>query len=813
MLVFLLADGLLFSILIISHYNGYYICIYTVERMSPFMIYAVFAPLLFAIVIPFLSRMKHKIHTGWLILPVPLLVFIYFVSFVGSGFESQVSSYSWIPSLDISLSFHLDGLSLLFALLISGIGSLVVLYSIYYLDREERLGHFYTYLYIFMTAMLGVVLSDNVFALYAFWEFTSLSSFLLIGYWHFKERSRYGAIKSLLITVSGGFSLLAGLISLTVVTGTTSIREMVGQADVILESSFFPLILIFLLLGAFTKSAQFPFHIWLPDAMEAPTPVSAYLHSATMVKAGIYLMARFSAIFGGEPSFFMLLSLFGIITLVCGSYMAVRQTDLKAILAYSTISQLGMIMAMLGFGTDIAIFAAVFHILNHATFKGSLFMIAGIVDHETGTRDIRKLGGLMTFMPMSATLALFGTFSMAGVPMPFLNGFYSKEMFFDASLQLSGYAGTFVEVLAAVLPYLAVIGSIFTFVYSMYLFFGTFRGKYKEEQLPVKPHEAPFIMLLSPIILVVGVIVIGLFPSLFNNGLLTHAADAVFGAEVTKEISFWHGFIPPLYMSLAVVALGTVLYLTKTSWEKVYTIIPGNFSFNRIYDWGVNQLEAASNRITFTYMNGSLRLYMILLLASVTTITGTVLFISDGINFEVSDVAPVTVHEVLIAIVMAIAAVATIFVTNRIAAILVVGVVGYGLAILFVLYSAPDLALTQLIVETVTVALFLLCFYHLPNLTKRTESIAHRGMNALISVGFGALMLVISISAYNSQFFSTISDYFTENAYKLGGGDNIVNVILVDFRGMDTLFEVSVLFGAGLAIYSLIRLRKNKGAK
>lgn len=240
MLVFLLADGLLFSILIISHYNGYYICIYTVERMSPFMIYAVFAPLLFAIVIPFLSRMKHKIHTGWLILPVPLLVFIYFVSFVGSGFESQVSSYSWIPSLDISLSFHLDGLSLLFALLISGIGSLVVLYSIYYLDREERLGHFYTYLYIFMTAMLGVVLSDNVFALYAFWEFTSLSSFLLIGYWHFKERSRYGAIKSLLITVSGGFSLLAGLISLTVVTGTTSIREMVGQADVILESSFFP---------------------------------------------------------------------------------------------------------------------------------------------------------------------------------------------------------------------------------------------------------------------------------------------------------------------------------------------------------------------------------------------------------------------------------------------------------------------------------------------------------------------------------------------------------------------------------------------
>ncbi len=777
------------------------------------MIYAVFAPLVFAILIPFLSRIKHKIHTGWLILPVPILVFAYFASFLGSNFENQVRSIDWIPSLDISLTFHLDGLSLLFALLITGIGSLVVLYSIFYLDKTERLGHFYTYLYIFMAAMLGVVLSDNVFGLYVFWEFTSLSSFLLIGYWHFKERSRYGAVKSLLITVMGGFSLLAGLILLTIVTGTTSIRGMVDQADVILASPFLPFIMAFLLLGAFTKSAQFPFHIWLPDAMEAPTPVSAYLHSATMVKAGIYLMARFSPIFGGEPSFFMLLSLFGIITLVCGSYMAVRQTDLKAILAYSTISQLGMIMAMLGFGTDVAIFAAVFHILNHATFKGSLFMVAGIVDHETGTRDIRRLGGLMTFMPISATLALFGTFSMAGVPLPFLNGFYSKEMFFDASLQLSGYTGTFVEILATALPYLAVLGSIFTFVYSMYLFFGTFRGTYKEEQLPVKPHEAPFMMLVSPMILVLGVIIIGLVPSIFNDGLLTHAASAVFGSEVTKEISFWHGFIPPLYMSLAVVAIGTLLYVFKSKWERIYSVMPGKFSFNRIYDWAVNQLESASSRITSSYMNGSMRLYMVLLLVAVTGITFFGLWMTNGFNFEVTDVAPVTIHEVLIAIVMAAAAIATIFVRNRLAIIIVVGVVGYGLAILFVLYRAPDLALTQLIVETVTVALFLLCFYHLPNLKKRTESLAHRGVNLFVSLGFGALLLVISLSAYNSRFFDTISGYFTENSYKLGGGDNIVNVILVDFRGLDTLFEVAVLFGAGLGIYSLIRLRKNKGAK
>ncbi len=288
----------------------------------------------------------------------------------------------------------------------------------------------------------------------------------------------------MLITVLGGFSLLAGLILLTLETGTTSIRGMIEQADVIVNSEHFIFILVFLLLGAFTKSAQFPFHIWLPDAMEAPTPVSAYLHSATMVKAGIYLMARFSPIFSEVPLFFILLSIFGLVTLAWASYMAVRQTDLKGILAFSTISQLGMIMAMLGFGTSYAVFAAVFHILNHATFKGSLFMVAGIVDHETGTRDIRKLGGLMTFMPISATLAIFGTFSMAGVPLPFLNGFYSKELFFESSLHLGEYSGTFVETLITYIPIVAVVGSIFTFIYSMYLFFGTFRGKYQEDELP-----------------------------------------------------------------------------------------------------------------------------------------------------------------------------------------------------------------------------------------------------------------------------------------------------------------------------------------
>ncbi|MDV2581061.1 Na+/H+ antiporter subunit A [Alkalibacillus haloalkaliphilus] len=776
------------------------------------MIYAVFAPLLFAVLIPFLSRWKEKVHTGWLILPVPFLIFLYFLQFVGPNFEPQVHSVQWIPSLDISLSFHLDGLSLLFALLISGIGTLVVLYSIYYLNQKEQLGHFYTYLYIFMTAMLGVVLSDNVFALYAFWEFTSISSFLLIGYWHYRERSRYGALKSMLITVFGGFSLLAGIILLTIVTGTTSIREMVAQADVIVDSHYFPFILAFLLLGAFTKSAQFPFHIWLPDAMEAPTPVSAYLHSATMVKAGIYLMARFSPILAGDPNFFFLLSLFGIVTLVWGSFMAVRQTDLKGILAYSTISQLGMIMAMLGFGTDVALFAAVFHILNHATFKGSLFMVAGIVDHETGTRDIRKLGGLMTFMPISFTLAIFGTFSMAGVPLPFLNGFYSKEMFFDATL-VNSASGPFMEALVAALPVLAVIGSIFTFVYSMYLFFGTFTGKYKEEELPQTPHEAPKMMLLPPFILILGVITIGLFPEMFNQGLITHAADAVFGAENNQDIYFWHGLVPAFYMSVAVVVLGITLYLTKSKWEGIYSVLPGRLSFNRVYDWLIEKIETGSNKVTTSYMTGSLRFYMVLTLTAIFAITLGVLIQTNGVNFEVTDVAPITTKELIVAAIMAIAAIATIFVHNRIAIILIVGVIGYGLAILFVFYRAPDLALTQLIVETVTVVLFMLCFYHLPNLQKSTTPLLTKGVNVAISVGFGLLLMVIGVSAYNSRAFDSIADYYIENADPLAGGYNMVNVILVDFRGIDTLFEVAVLFGAALAIIAMIKLRRDKGAK
>ncbi|WP_163537829.1 Na+/H+ antiporter subunit A [Gracilibacillus sp. YIM 98692] len=779
------------------------------------MLFAVFLPVLLALFIPLLSKWKDKIHTGFFVMLAPLAIFIYFVSFIGTDFEPVTQSYNWIPSLDISFDFYLDGLSLLFVLLISGIGTLVALYSAYYLHGSERLHEFYVYLLLFMTAMFGVVLSDNVFVLYSFWELTSISSFLLIGYWNFKERSRYGALKSMLITVFGGLSMLGGLILLTVETNTTSIQEMIAQADVILSSNYFGLIFTLIIIGAFTKSAQFPFHIWLPDAMEAPTPVSAYLHSATMVKAGIFLVARFTPIFSGSEWFFIIVSGIGILTLCWASYVAVRQTDLKGILAFSTISQLGMIMAMLGFGTKAAIYAAVFHILNHATFKGSLFMVAGIVDHETGSRDIRKLGGLATLMPISATLAFFGTFSMAGVPLPFLNGFYSKEKFFDASLHIDvANANLWIsEVLAQAIPYLAVFGSIFTFVYSMYLVFGTFTGEKKLDQLPVKPHEAPIGMLISPIVLVLGVVIIGLFPNLFNNSFLAHTAEAIYGEPVVTDIHFWHGLIPAFYMSVVVVVVGAILAIIRKSWSGIYSFIPGKLSFNKVYDYLLDQSEKTSRKITNSYMNGSLRRYMILILSAIMVCTFTVIFLTNGFAWDTSDLAPITLHEVLIALAMAIAAISTIFTKNKIAAILILGVVGYGLALLFVLYRAPDLALTQLVVETITVALFLLCFYHLPNLRERTELTSQKLTNAVISIGFGLLMTVVAISSHSTKLFDTISGYFLETSHDIGGGDNVVNVILVDMRGIDTLFEIVVLGIAALGIYGLIKLRDKKGAE
>ncbi|WP_134702422.1 Na+/H+ antiporter subunit A [Ammoniphilus sp. YIM 78166] len=789
---------------------------------------AILSPFLLAIFVPFLYKYVRQIHTGWFVLILPLVLFTYLVQFLPtvSRGESIQHTIEWIPSLGINFTAYVDGLGLLFGLLITGIGSLVVLYSIYYLSKEkEALNSFYVYLLMFMGAMLGVVLSDNLMVLYVFWELTSLASFLLIAYWYQREKSRYGAQKSMLITVFGGFAMFAGFILLFLMTGTYSIREIITQVATISTHELFIPAMLLILLGAFTKSAQFPFHIWLPDAMEAPTPVSAYLHSATMVKAGIYLVARLSPIFAGQAEWFWLVAGFGIVTLFWGSFSAVKQTDLKSILAFSTISQLGLIMCLLGLGSaavhfgydketalyTTAVLAAVFHLINHATFKGALFMVVGIVDHETGTRDIRKLGGLMSLMPITFTLAIIGTFSMAGLP-PF-NGFLSKELFFTGVLNASQLNLFEMQTWGMLFPVLAWVASVFTFIYSMVLVFKTFTGKYQPEKLDKKPHEAPIGMLIPPIILASLVVIFGIFPNLLSYSLIEPAMASIIPSVLGPEQQFyvniyhWHGLTTELYMTIGVIALGTILYLSLSKWSGIYNWFPKKLALNHFYDHGLISMERVANKITRFHMTGLIRDYLVYIFAFLIIVIGGGLFTLNAFTFDSSTTAPIGIYEVILALIMVVAAVAVPFAQSRITAILSVGIVGFMLAMFFVVFRAPDLALTQLIVETVSVALFLLCFYHLPKLKKEISPVPFRATNFMISLGVGLVMMLVAFSAIGNRLFTPISEYFLEASYTEAGGRNVVNVILVDFRGFDTMLEGLVLGIAALGVYSLIKLR------
>ncbi|ARD57344.1 Na+/H+ antiporter subunit A [Bacillus safensis] len=795
--------------------------------------FAILSPFLLAFVVPFLYKYVRRIHTGWFVLILPILLFTYFIQMlhITSNGRTLFSQAEWIPSLGMNFTVYVDGLSLLFALLITGIGSLVVLYSIFYLSKEkEQLGSFYTYLLMFMTAMLGVVLSDNMVVLYLFWELTSISSFLLIGYWYKRDRSRYGATKSLLITVFGGLAMLGGFILIYLITDSFSIREAVNQLQLIMASPYFIPAMILILLGAFTKSAQFPFYIWLPDAMEAPTPVSSYLHSATMVKAGIYLVARFSPIFAISEVWFWTISIVGLVTLFWGSFHAVRQNDLKAILAYSTVSQLGMIMLMLGVGAaaihennpaffGAAVLAAIFHLINHATFKGSLFMAAGIIDHETGTRDIRKLGGLMTIMPITFTITLIGTFSMAGLP-PF-NGFLSKELFFTSMIRISDISFTDVSTWGAIFPALAWLASVFTFIYSMMLLFKTFRGRLNIDQLEKKPHEAPIGMLIPPIILAALVVTFFFFPNILAYSVIEPAIAAIIpeaietGSRFSVKIEAWHGFQPELYMTIGVVVLGTIGYLTLSKWRPIYNIFKEKWSFNALYDRSLIGLEKGSYRLTNSYMTGFLRDYLVYVFGFMIIVIGGVMFYQQAFSFQTDQAASIGTYEVILSLVMVAATIATVFASSRLTAIIALGVMGYTLSLFFVIFRAPDLALTQLIIETISVALFLLCFYHLPKLSLKQKTRRFKMTNFIISLGVGVVVTCLAFASTSQQSLDTISTYFIENSYKLAGGDNIVNVILVDFRGFDTLFEITVLAIAALGIYGLLKtqVKRKRGVR
>ncbi|MFA7744250.1 Na+/H+ antiporter subunit A [Salinicoccus roseus] len=784
---------------------------------------AILLPLIAAIAIGVIYRYYKRLHLGWFVLPVPLFIVIYLLTLVPRVSSNQLiyESLAIMPRIGMNFDVYIDGLGLLFAILISGIGALVVLYSIGYLSHREDLGSFYIYLLMFMSAMLGLVLNDNVLMLYLFWELTSISSFLLIAFWFMKERSLYGAQKSMLITMGGGFLMLGGFILLYIMTGTFSIREMLNQVSAIQESPLAPLAVVLILFGAFTKSAQFPFYIWLPDAMEAPTPVSAYLHSATMVKAGIYLVARLTPLFAFSELWVWIILLGGLITMTWASFNAIRKDDLKAVLAFSTVSQLGLIMSLLGLGAlsvvtganeeyfSIAVVAAVFHLINHATFKGALFMVTGIVDHEAGTRSLKKLGGLLTVMPVSFTLTLITALSMAGLP-PF-NGFLSKELFLEAMIHVGDANFSALADVAFIFPLLAIVGSIFTFVYSILLIYGVFFGK-RTYDTPKEPHEAPALMLISPAILTMLVLVFGFFPNVLSGTIIDPAAMSIMASDTPLEthLYMWHGFAnPALWATVFIVITGALLFYFRDKWMFIYDYHKDRFTLNYLYDQGLIYSRFGSRKITESYMSGFIRSYLVYIFLFF-IVMGILTLLNTGIRISFDDMAPVGIHEMAVVLIILVSIAVILGTKSRMVSIIMLGAIGFSMSLFFVFFRAADLALTQLAIETVTTALFLVCFYHLPKNSRHQERMRFKLTNFLVSLGVALIVIIIGLTAYSNRLFDRISEFHIENVYELAAGGNMVNVILVDFRGFDTLFETLVFGIAGIGIYSLMKLRLNR---
>ena len=788
-------------------------------KVVTFIHFAIILPLIAAIVIAIINKYVKGIHLGWFVLPIPFIIVSYLFSLIPTirNGETLLFKLNFMPRIGMNYDVYIDGLGLLFGILISGIGTLVVLYSIGYLSMGEKLGNFYVYLLLFMTAMLGVVFLDNVLMLYLFWELTSISSFLLIAFWTTKERSTYGAQKSMIITMFGGFMMLGGFILLSNLTGTYSIREMIASSDSVVGVGAGTLAVVLVLLGAFTKSAQFPFYVWLPDAMEAPTPVSAYLHSATMVKAGLYLVARFTPVFMLSPTWVWTILIIGLVTLTWASFNAFIKDDLKAVLAFSTVSQLGLIMSLLGISAlavvrganeqifTVAVVAAVFHIINHATFKGALFMVAGIIDHQTGTRSIRKLGGLMTIMPITFTMTLITSLSMAGIP-PF-NGFLSKEMFLEAMFEIANANFSALSSVSFLFPLLAILGSIFTFLYSVKIIFQVFLGENKEET-PKAPKEASLLLLISPAILSLLVVIFGLFPNLLSKTIIDPAAMGILNAvePLNTHITHWHGFnSPALWATIVIILVGAVLYYFRDTWTFVYKYIKDQFTINYLYDQGLNYSTIYSNRFTKMAMTGFLRTYMVYIFGFL-VVLGFITMFRTGLNLDLSDLAPIGIQDVILVGVILVSLLIILITKSRMVSIIMLGAVGFSMALFFVFFRAPDLALTQLAIETVTTTLFLVCFYHLPKQSKLPERRKFKMTNFIIAIGVGLVSTLIGLSAFSNRLFESISKYHVEHVYDLAAGKNMVNVILVDFRGYDTIFETLVFGIAGIGIYILMKL-------
>jgi multicomponent Na+:H+ antiporter subunit A len=725
-------------------------------------------------------------------------LFVWFTQAVGAVAAGGVVrvAWEWVPSLGISLSFLIDGLSLTFGLLITGIGALVMLYSSKYLEGHGHFGRFHLYLVLFMLSMLGLVLADNLLTLFVFWELTTITSYLLIGFDHATKKSRRSALQALLLTGTGGLALLAGFILIGTVTGTFELSEIRAQGDVLKDHALYLPILILILAGTFTKSAQFPFHFWLPNAMAAPTPVSAYLHSATMVKAGIYLMARMHPNLGGTDVWLWTLTIFGAVTAVFASFMAVKQTDLKQALAYTTLMALGTLTLFLGADTGYAITAAVTFLIVHSFYKAALFLIVGLIDHGTGTREADVLGGLARAMPITAAAAAVSALSMAGFP-PFL-GFIGKELKYAGALGLESEP---FAVAAAVL-----LANALMFAVAGIVAFKPFWRPGKPT--PVTPHEGPWRMLAGPVVLAIAGALFGLAPGLLAATLVNPGVAAILGPDAQPgALKLWAGVNMPLILSGATFALGILLYAVHGRLRAWLNAAGARSpSFDNGWDRLIDGIKGFAAWQTRRVQSGVMRHYIfVTFLTFVVGVAGTGLLKGAfGWHFAVTDLF--VKNYVVVALIIA-GCLLTLTTSSRVAAIAGLGAVGIGVALIFIIYGAPDVAITQLLVETLVVVLFAVAALKLPRLDAGGRK-THRPLDAVLAIAVGGTVTAVLLAVTAGPIDRDITTYFESVAWTEAFGRNIVNVILVDFRALDTFGEIAVVAVAALSAFALLKGRK-----
>ena len=737
-------------------------------------------------------------RAGFVLAAVPGLLFArlaFYLAPVAAGAAVE-ESWAWVSALGVRLAFRLDGLSLLFALLVTGIGAVVLVYGGGYFKGDPRLPRFYAAILFFMAAMLGLVLADDAIALFVFWELTGVSSYLLIGFDHAKETARKAALQALFVTGAGGLALLAGLLLLGRIAGTLQLSALAAQTTAIEAHALYLPALLLVLLGAFTKSAQFPFHFWLPGAMAAPSPVSAYLHSATMVKAGIYLLARLNPALGGTDAWHYLVILAGTATLVTGAVLAYGQTDLKRVLAFTTVSALGTLTLLLGISTELSARAAMAFLLVHALYKAALFLGVGTIDHETGTRDARLLGGLARTMPLTALAVVASALSMAGLPPLF--GFVAKELFYEAK-QEAPRAGEFLTIASFA-------GSALVVAAAGLVGWRPFFGPKRETPRPA--HEAPPALWLGPVILASLSVALGLLPGRLAVPVVQAAASAVRGEPTEVVLRPWAGMSPAFVQSLLMLAVGALLYALHDRALRVLEPL-----FRALAAWGPARvyqallagIVALSRAQTRLLQNGVLGWYLLVTIGT-TVALGAYAFVTRADRVPVV-VEPVRAGEVIVAAAIVAGAVAVVRARTLLFAVASLGVVGYGVAVVFLLFGGPDLALTQFAIETLSVLLFVLVLRRLPRLRTLSPP-SERLRDGVVALAGGAFMTALVLAATAARHPTPLRDYFAATSLALANGRNVVNVILVDFRGFDTLGEITVLAAAAIGVVALLRLRR-----